>query len=84
MAKGGRKWRKNIGAHMTCQLHRGMEGSERQGEGIEAKSTEYRHSDFRGQRRPQPDLEPDGAHPLCLEEREAVKCRSQFMKETVP
>lgn len=66
MPEGGRRWRKNIGAHMTCQLHRGMEGSERQGQGIEVKST-----DFRGQRKPQPDLEPDGTRPSRLEEREA-------------
>lgn len=71
MPEGGRRWRKNIGAYMTCQLHRGMEGSERQGQDIEVKSTEYRHGDFRGQRKPQPDLELNGAHPLCLEERQA-------------
>lgn len=71
MAEGGRRWRKNIGAQMTCQLHRGMEGSGRQGEGIKVKSTEYRHGDFRGQRRPQLDLELEGECPLRLEEREA-------------
>lgn len=66
MPEGGRRWRKNIGPHMTCQLHGGMEGSERQGQGIEVKSI-----DFRGQRKPQADLEPDETHPSCLEEREA-------------